>query len=95
MKAKTTRSICRPLTKQGFTRDEMNKFQHLNGLNLADDYESNEKHIDILIGGDYFYTFVGDKIIRGASGPVAVQTSFGFTLSGGIPPHEGTLTCPC
>ena len=27
-----------------------------------------------------------DKVIRGASGPVAVETSFGFTLSGGIPP---------
>jgi hypothetical protein len=53
VKAKTTKSICRPLTKQGFTKNEMSKFQHLNGLDLADDYESNEKHIDILIGGDY------------------------------------------
>ena len=87
VKAKTTKSICRPLVKQGFTKNEMNKFQHLSGLDLADDYESkDEKHVDILIGGDYFYTFVGDKVIRGANGPVAVETSFGFTLSGGIPP---------
>ena len=87
VKAKTTKSICRPLANQGFTKDEMNKFPHLIGLDLADEYESKDKkHIDILIGGDYFYTFVGDKIIRGTSGPVAVQTSFGFTLSGGMPP---------
>ena len=60
----------------------MNKFQHLIGLDLADDYESKDvKHVDILIGGDYFYTFIGDRVIRGA-----VETSFGFTLSGGIPP---------
>ena len=87
IKAKTTRSICRPLVQPIFTKEEMNKFQHLSGLDLADDYESNDaKHVDILIGADYFYTFIGDKVIRGAGGPVAVETSFGFTLSGGIPP---------
>ena len=43
----------------------MNKFQHLSGLDLADDYESNDaKHVDILIEADYFYTFIGDKVIR-------------------------------
>ena len=54
VKAKNTRAICRPLTKQGFTRDEMSGFHHLKGLELADNYESNQKHIDILIGGDLF-----------------------------------------
>ena len=58
-------------------------------------YETKEKHIDILIGGDYFYTFVGGNVIRGTSGPVGVETSFGYTLSGGLPPQmfekESTL----
>ena len=82
VKAKTAESICRPLTGKGFNKKEMRKFTHLKGLSFADNFESNEKPIDILIGGDYFYTFVGDKIIRGTYGPVAVETSFGYTLSG-------------
>ena len=45
----------------------MGKFTHLKGLNLADKFdEVKEKPIDILIGGDYFYTFVGDRVIRGS-----------------------------
>ena len=63
----------------------MGRFTHLKGLSLADNFESNEKPIDILIGGDYFYTFVGDKVIRGSYGPVAVQISFGYTLLGEYP----------
>ena len=42
IKAKTTKSICRPLVQQGFTKEEMNKFQHLSGLDLADNYESKD-----------------------------------------------------
>ena len=66
----------------------MGRFKHLKGLDLADNFESNEKPIDILIGGDYFYTFVGNRVIRGSYGPVAVETSFGYTLSGGILPKN-------
>ena len=88
VKAKTAESICRPLTGKGFNKREMGRFTHLKGLSLADNFESNEKPIDILIGGDYFYMFVGDKVIRGTYGPVAVETSFGYTLSGGIPPKN-------
>ena len=94
VRAKTTESICRPLTGKGFNKKEMGRFTHSKGLNLADNFESNEKPIDILIGGDYFYTFVGDRVIRGSYGPVAVETSFGYTLSGGIPP-KNTLTRSC
>ena len=76
-----------------FTKAEMSKFQHLSGLILADDYESTDaKHVDILIGADYFYTFIGDEVVRGGGGPVAVKTRFGFTLSGGIPPQKFNLS---
>ena len=51
MKAKTTKKICHPLIQPTFTKDEMSKFQHLSGLILADDYESDDaKHVDILRG---------------------------------------------
>ena len=36
VKAKTTKAICRPLTKQNFTKEEMSGFHHLKGLELAD-----------------------------------------------------------
>ena len=78
----------------------MGIFTHLKGLNLADNFEAEKKPIDILIRGDYFYTFVGDRVVRGSYGPVAVETRFGFTLSGGVPPgnshtHALALTFTC
>lgn len=42
--------------------------------------------IDILIGSDHYWEVVTGRIIRGASGPTAVETNFGWVLSG---PEEG------
>ena len=40
--------------------------------------------MDILIGANYIWDFCRDNVIRGDSGPVAVETSLGFVLNGPV-----------
>ena len=37
---------------------------------------------DNLIGGDYYWEFMSDEVVRGESGPVAILIKLGFVLSG-------------
>ncbi|XP_070579115.1 uncharacterized protein [Ptychodera flava] len=55
---------------------------HLRGLKLAHPV-SNVKtmEIDVLIGADQYWNFVGNHIVRGA-GPTAISSKFGYLLSG-------------
>ena len=62
-------------------------YEHLSGLELADSGDiSGELEIDILVGSDHYWEVVTGRIIRGASGPAAVETRLGWVLSG---PVEG------
>ncbi|XP_063420583.1 uncharacterized protein LOC134705796 [Mytilus trossulus] len=55
---------------------------HLRGLKLANSVHSGERfEIDLLIGADYYWEIIEDKIIRG-KGPTAVQSKIGYLLSG-------------
>ena len=57
-------------------------YEHLDGLELADSGNlSGELEIDTLIGSDHYWEVVTGRIIRGASGPTAVETNFGWVLS--------------
>jgi hypothetical protein len=59
---------------------------HIQGLELAENPDTDYMEIDILIGADYYWTVVGDKVIRPkTTGPVAVATEFGYVLSGPAP----------
>ncbi len=60
---------------------------YLQGLKLAQTSDSEIVEIDLLIGADYYWTIVGDKVIRGP-GPTAVSSKFGYLLSG--PRYEGS-----
>ena len=63
-------------------RTSLENFPHLCGLNLAHPITNKHNfHISILIGADYYWSFVEDKIIRG-EGPTAQQSKLGFLLSG-------------
>ena len=65
-------------------RASIESFPHLRGLRLAHPITSEHSfHISILIGADYYWTFVEDKIVRG-DGPTAQQSKLGFLLSGPI-----------
>ena len=55
---------------------------YLKGLKLAMPMNETEYfEVDMLIGADYYWTFVGDQIVRG-NGPTAVSSKLGFLLSG-------------
>ncbi|XP_064621909.1 uncharacterized protein LOC135484415 [Lineus longissimus] len=61
---------------------------HLKNLKFAETSSGDFMEIDILIGADYYWSIVGDKIVRPAEntlGPVAVSSKFGYLLSGPTP----------
>ena len=60
---------------------DANNYPHLHGLKLAH-YSNSEDSIDVLIGSDYYWDFVTSEIVRGDFGPTAVNSKFGWLLSG-------------
>ena len=78
--------ICEPLSMQPIAYAE-GRYPHLSGLELADFSHGNEDlEVDVLIGSDHYWKLVTGEMVRGASGPTAVQTRLGWVLSG---PAEG------
>ena len=51
-----------------------------------------ELKIDLLLGADFYWNFVSERIIVGKLGPVAVQTSLGWVLSGRMEKGRGLST---
>ena len=49
-------------------------------LDLADDFESQSDEVDILVGVDQYHRFVTGKMKRGAGGPVATNSVFGWLV---------------
>ena len=76
-------TICSPIS----TCVTVSDYPHLHSLHFADSVEASEKHIDLLIGADYFYEFITGDIVKGSSGPVAVKGKLGWLLSG---PYEAS-----
>ena len=77
--------ICEPLTGQAVDTT-VEHFPYLAGLDLADSRHSgNNLEISILIGADYYWKVTTGRIIRGQVGPTAVETRFGWVLSGPVP----------
>ena len=72
--------IAAPL--QNSLHEPIKSFPHLRGLKMAHPITNeNNFQISVLIGVDYYWTFVEDKIVRG-EGPTAQQSKLGFLLSG-------------
>ena len=79
--------IAAPL--QNSVRASINSFQYLKGLKLAHPVTNdNNFQISVLIGADFYWTFVQDNIVRG-QGPTAQQSKLGYLLSG--PLHQVSL----
>jgi hypothetical protein len=49
--------------------------QHLNGLDLADDWESSDGAIDILVGSDHYWDIVIGETRRGTDSSELVAVS--------------------
>ena len=60
-------------------------WNHLIGLQLADNFENPPSEIDVLLEGDVLAEIIEEGTKKGPSGtPVAQSTIFGWTLSGAI-----------
>ena len=70
-------AICSPLP----TRVDASSYPHLQGLQLADCSDSQDS-IDVLIESDHYWDFVTNEIVRGDFGPTAINSKFGWLLSG-------------
>ena len=58
-------------------------FSHIRNLTLADENCLKSSDIDILIGSDYYWHSMKNRIIRrNADEPVALETKLGYVLSG-------------
>ena len=85
----TVPTICEPIACQPISIC-CNDFEHLAGMDLADDSDGNESlDVDILIGTDQYWELVTGETRRGNSGPVAMCTKLGWVLSG---PTASTTT---
>ena len=75
-------------------RAHLDKLPYLQELPLAHPVTSEENfHISILIGADYYWQFIQDRIMRG-DGPTAVESRLGYLLSGPLPSTQlACITC--
>ena len=77
---------------QNYVRTSLNHLPHVMGIKLAHPVTDDENfEISILIGADYYWTFVEDHTIRG-TGPTAVASKLGYLLSGPLPKHSHSPT---
>ena len=60
------------------------RYPHLCKLKLADDYSVTPGEMDILIGSNFYWIVVTGDTVRGDYGPVAVNSKFGWLLSGAV-----------
>ncbi|XP_065895716.1 uncharacterized protein [Dysidea avara] len=66
-------------------RTHLSQLPYLQGLQLAHPGTSDENfHISILIGADFYWHFIQDRVVRG-DGPTAVESRLGYLLSGPLP----------
>ena len=62
--------ICTPI----LPRVNVSKFSQLQGFSLADSFDNSQVwKVGVLIGLDYYYKVISGNIIRGGSGPVALE----------------------
>ena len=72
--------ICPPLTRKSVSVDVLSCFQH---LQLADDYGNNTSlHIELVIGNDLYWHYLGTSGIVQHEGLAALPSPFGYVLSG-------------
>ena len=72
----------------------MRSYRHLQELDLADMAQEvgSATTPQVLLGSDYYWQFVTGQIIRGESGPVALQTRLGWVLTGPVLSVEQSQT---
>ena len=85
-------TVCVPLENQAVQFAAEN-YPHLRDLPMADscaNSELSDRPVNILIGADHYWSFFTGGMSRGESGPVALETSLGWVLSGAVPDAPST-----
>ena len=82
------RNICSPISHQTIEVAETTH-DHLRGLPLTDfnNNGDNSLNIDILIRRDFYWSFVSGNIRKGRTGPLALETTLVWVLSGKLVFH--------
>ena len=75
--------ICSPLNYQAVQFAKQNH-SHLADVVLSERASEENLPVDILIGADQYWNIANGEIRRGTRGPVAMNTKFGWTLSGPV-----------
>ena len=83
--------ICSPLTNQN-VKLAIKRYDHLKKLNLAETGEGMGQ-VDLLIGSGYYSDIFSARVCRGEKGPVALESIFGWVLSGPIEVGSETSQC--
>ena len=83
--------ICAPLQD---IKIDLSKYQHLQGIKLADTYQSGKEQVDILIGADYYYKIIEGEVKNGrySDEPTAVSSKLGWILCGSIKGQQHPTT---
>ncbi|CAB4033226.1 Transposable element Tcb2, partial [Paramuricea clavata] len=85
-------TICSPLTNQYISKTH--DLEEFEDLELADhEGDSPNLPVGILIGVDYYHTFMTGKVVRSKAGPVACGTKVGWVVSGKIGTGPPDLHC--
>ena len=74
--------ICSPLKNQNIDL-AVQRYEHLENLELADCSEGSDNlNVDVLIGLDFYFSFVTGVVKKGREGPVAIESTLGWIISG-------------
>ena len=69
------------------------KWPHLQDIKFPEKFPRNEQEIDVLIGLDFYYSFVSRDVVRGGPNePVALRTSLGWVFCGPTGGHGQDCT---
>ncbi|XP_076397912.1 uncharacterized protein LOC143266164 [Megachile rotundata] len=92
----TTALVLKSLTKYVPNRvHSVDRWSHIENLNLADNDPMSSDPIDILIGADLYGSIILDGVRKGlVNQPIAQNTSLGWILSGPVAPSNDTLSAP-
>jgi hypothetical protein len=73
------------------SRIDLTQYVEFASLNLASGSSLDDKPIDTLIGSDLYWQFITGKIIRGTGDLVAIESKFGWILSGSVERSSGNV----
>ena len=83
--------ICAPLQRMDI---DLSKYQHLQGITLADNYQWTNEQVDILIGTDNYYRIIEGEVKKGehSGEPTVVNSKLGWILCGSIEDQQQNRT---